>query len=367
MDPTRILLLYAESNENRTLSYQRGWPRAFAKHPGFDCTPLNVIAPGRFARVRDGLAALVKRHDAIVILHSVFSNQCNLGGWLYRAIRASRLSKAYFIGNEYKLMPQKMHFSEDLGIDLLVTQSESPPVHALYKQRLGCDIVGIPYTGLDVETFRPEVPWAQRPIDIGYRSADAPWYLGHDERRTLSEGVTRRAPAHDLKVDVSLADADRFDTAGWARFLNTTKAQLGSEAGGDCFELDDVTRLAVNKFLSENPAATFETVRDRFFSDKTPRTSLRVIAGRNIEAAGTKTVQILFEGEYSGYLQPDVHYIPLKKDFSNWEEVVAKLKDERHCRKLVDNAYELATTKLTYERLMARFDRALTPILGGRT
>ena len=36
---------------------------------------------------------------------------------------------------------------------------------------------------------------------------------------------------------------------------------------------------------------------------------------RVFEAAAVRSCQILFEGRYSGILEPMVHYIPLKKDF----------------------------------------------------
>ena len=47
--------------------------------------------------------------------------------------------------------------------------------------------------------------------------------------------------------------------------------------------------------------------------------SYRTISPRHFEAAAFRICQVLFEGEYSGVLQPMVHYVPLKKDFSNFE------------------------------------------------
>ena len=69
-------------------------------------------------------------------------------------------------------------------------------------------------------------------------------------------------------------------------------------------------------YEAEHPDATFEDIHRRFFADYGPSVPIRIISGRQIEAAGTRTVQILFEGRYDGYFLPDVHYIPLKKDFS---------------------------------------------------
>lgn len=361
-DALRTLVLYASSPENATLSYQRGWPKFLAEHPGLDCTMVNVQDYRWAARGRAVAVAAARRFDAIVMLHSVFSNSCNLLGPLRRVVRASRALKAYFVGNEYKLMPEKMAFCEELGVGLLVSQSEDPAIHDLYRARLGCRVAGIPNTGLDADVFRPTTDRRDRPIDLGYRAYDPPPYVGHNERRELAEGWLKRGPEYGLALDISMEERDRFDTDGWAAFLNRCKGQLGSEAGGDCFELTDATRLAVNRFFSQNPGVGFEEVRRRFFSGP-PKTSLRVISGRHVEAAGTKTVQILFEGHYSGYIRPDEHYIPLRKDFSNVDEVVEKFRDEAFCRKLADNAYEVAHRKLRYEVLVERFRQDLQAAL----
>src|SRR5439155_14781304 len=94
-----------------------------------------------------------------------------------------------------------------------------------------------------------------------------------------------------------------------------------------------------------------DRIRERFFAQPRPVT-LRLISGRNIEAAGTRTAQLLFEGEYGGYFQPDVHYIALKKDFSNVDEAVAKFRDAAFRETVVENAFQLARAELTYDRLL---------------
>lgn len=362
MRPLRVLLLHAASDENATLSYQHGWPRHFRRHPGFQCTSVNLR--GAFAGRLAGLArARWQSFDAIILLHSVFSNACALVGPLREAVRQAPGLKAYFLGNEYKLMPEKMAMSEEIGVDLLVSQSDSPRVQALYRERLGCRVVGIPNTGLDTELFFPRKPRSERPIDLGYRALDAPLYLGHDERRRIAEEFRAAADRHRLRLDVSLRAEDRLDEPRWARFLNECKGQLGTEAGGDYFELTDETRHAVNEYQRAHPAAGLDEIRPRFFAPRADPVAMRILSGRNVEAAGTKTVQLLLEGHYGGYLQPDVHYIPIRKDFSNVDEVVAKFRDEAWCARLTENAHRVAVEQLTYRNLIDRFRDALRALL----
>lgn len=359
----KILLLYGQSAESLTFSYQIGWPTHFQRHRWFECVPVNVLDRRLTARLRGHLLARLGTFDAIVLLHSVFSNACCIGDRLIDALTAARPPKAYFIGNEYKLMPEKMAFCERLRIALLVTMNPSPDAQQLYRDRLGCAVTCIPSAGLDLEMFGPTVDWVDRAIDIGYRADASPLYLGHDERRQIADFFLRVGPDYGLTLDVSIDPGARLPVASWAAFLNRCRGQLGTEAGGDYFELTDMTRVRVNEYLRIRPNASMREVFDRFFKGYKHAIPARTISGRNVEAAGTKTVQILFEGGYSGYFEPDVHYIPLKKDFSNIDDVMAKFRDTAFCEKLTENAYELAIEELTYEKLIDKFYEALVEVL----
>jgi hypothetical protein len=293
----------------------------------------------------------------------VFSNARMLDGRLFEQIRRLPQPKAYFIGNEYKLMPEKMAFCEALPVTLLVSQTSAPAVHRLYRDRLGCAVVGLPNTGYDPSLFTATTAPDERPIDLGYRADDVPVYLGHNERRAIAEYFQRRAAEWGLRVDISLDPADRFTEPEWAAFLGRCRGQLGTEAGGDYFTLDDARRLLSLEYERAHPAATSADVRE-FMKHVPPQgIPLRILSGRNVEAAGTRTVQLLVEGRYDGYFEPDRHYIPLLKDFSNADDAIRKLRDSAFCRMLVDNAYQVAES-LRYDRLIDRFRAALSAAVG---
>jgi hypothetical protein len=66
-----------------------------------------------------------------------------------------------------------------------------------------------------------------------------------------------------------------------------------------------------------------------------------------------------------------VHYIPLKKDFSNFDEVIRLFKDVTVRKQLTDNAYRdlIAAGKYSYKTFIDSFDRLLldtgiTPLIG---
>lgn len=359
MDKLRTLLVFADGTANETLSYQRGWPRHFPRHKAFDCHSLNLLDPSRAKRALSVAEIATRRYDVVVLLHSVFSNQQRLVGPRFQAMRMARGPIACFLGNEYKLMPEKMAFCEDLDVCLLVSQSTSSRVHAMYHARLGCDIVSLPNGGLDTDVYKPMRAASERSIDIGFRAEENPLYLGHDDKRVLADTFDVEGPKRGLKVDISLDRKDRFDEVGWADFLNRCRGVVGAEAGGDYFEITDATRLRVNAYVHEHPNVTRAEIVERFFRDYKDPVPARMLASRHIEAAGTRTVQILFEGLYGGEFQPHEHYIPLRKDLSNLDEVFETFADPAACARIAENAYRKAVSDLTYERLIDRFHAAL--------
>lgn len=360
MSKLKLLVLFADKPSYSTFSYHMCWPEQLHRHGGMNCTLLNVAQAGLFPRLRQYRFRDFSKFDAIVILHSVFSNTCLLGGKLFERIAEANTSKVFFVGNEYKLIPEKIEFARNLKLDLFISQCNDPDILSLYRSKLGCEVTDMPNTGLDTEMFRPVEPRPSRLIDIGYRSVAPPLYLGHNERELIADRFRRLADEEKLVADISLDGKSRFAPADWAKFLNSCKAQLGTEAGTDYFDPEDRPRNAVNDYLKIHPGASLLELQENVLSQFT-KMPCRIISGRNIEAAGTRTVQILFEGRYGGYFEPDVHYISLKKDFSNIEEVMVRFYDIAFCEKVAEEAYQLVLECFTYDKLI---DRLLTLING---
>jgi spore maturation protein CgeB len=68
-------------------------------------------------------------------------------------------------------------------------------------------------------------------------------------------------------------------------------------------------------------------VYERFFRHHPLPVSGKAISSRHFEPIGTETVQILLEGAYNGILQPDTHYIQLRRDHANLDEVLDRFRD----------------------------------------
>ena len=63
------------------------------------------------------------------------------------------------------------------------------------------------------------------------------------------------------------------------------------------------------------------------------------ISPRHLEAVITKTAQVLVEGRYSGVLEPERHYIPVRRDFSNLDEALERLRDVEAVEAMTERAY----------------------------
>ncbi len=85
------------------------------------------------------------------------------------------------------------------------------------------------------------------------------------------------------------------------------------------------------------------------------------LSPRHFEAILTKTCQVLVEGRYDGILEAEKHYIPLKRDFSNLEEVLEKVQDKAAVQVMAERAYEdiYLSGKYTYRTFASDIERAL--------
>jgi hypothetical protein len=85
------------------------------------------------------------------------------------------------------------------------------------------------------------------------------------------------------------------------------------------------------------------------------------ISPKIFEAIACRTALVLFEGRYSGVLEPGKHFLPLKKDFSNVDEVLAKLHDDTFLEALTERAYQdiIGSGRYTYQAFIGLVDAAL--------
>jgi hypothetical protein len=201
-----------------------------------------------------------------------------------------------------------------------------------------------------------------RPIDVGYRTRKMWYWLGAlaHEKWYIAEEFQRRAKAQflNLNLDLSTREHERLYGDAWIKFVSSCKTVIGVESGASIIDFDGKLERRVNQYISVHPQATFEEVAELFLKDYEGSLRLHQISPRCFEAAALRTPMVLFEGEYSKVLEPGRHFIVLKKDFSNFDEVIAKINNHDYLQKMADRTYEevALNSKWSYQEFIKKVD-----------
>ena len=196
---------------------------------------------------------------------------------------------------------------------------------------------------------------------IGYRGRVLPHIygsLGYEKFR-IGADVKRFAEERQLPVDIETDDARRIHGTGWYRFLGSVRATLGTESGSNVFDIDGSLPTAIKDLLDKCPGISFEEVHRQVLAAHEGRVTMNQVSPKIFEAIRLRTALVLFEGAYSGVVKPDLHFIPLRKDYANIDEVFSKLQDFDFLEALTQRAYDdvIASGKYSYRRFVEDVDR----------
>ena len=204
-----------------------------------------------------------------------------------------------------------------------------------------------------------EIP--ARDVDIGYRAGGRNWrqamWLGEHGLLKIELGDKLRTfftENSQYKVDISTDSKDTLMGLDWLRFLCRSKFTIGIEGGASILDWEGKYREKTLSFVQNNPEASREEIVKECLENAEGTLSYFMLSPRHLEAPVAKSCQVLLESNYNGILIPDLHYIQVKRDFSNLHEVLKKMQDEQFCKNLVNNAYRdiVASGKYTYRNFV---------------
>lgn len=286
------------------------------------------------------------RFDGIVIHYSLpIASDSHMSLRTRDAIRGFDGLKAVFIQDEYRWVNSTCDALVYLGVHVLFSCVPVPEFEKVYPEKQLPGLVKInvltgyvPASLLD----RPYKTYSGRPIDVGYRARRLSAFHGElaMEKWMIADRFLAEAKRLDVRCDISCEEHKRLYGERWIRFVSSCKAMLGAESGAGVFDFTGEIQQRVIDYERKNPRASFAEIRDKHFPGLDGLIKLNQISPRCFEAAALRTLMILYEGEYSGVLVPGRHYLALKKDHSNVEEVVRALKDEAQWIRITNTAYE---------------------------
>lgn len=306
--------------------------------------------------------------DGLVIHYNLVITNPNYLAPLARwRISRFRGVKAVFVQDEYRFVNSTVAVMRTLGINVLFTCVPEDQVEMVYPRDALPDLkrkVTV-LTGYVPERLlsMPVLPYADRPIDVGYRGRRLAAWLGRlgQDKANIADRFLAAALASGLHVDISTREQDRLYGTEWVEFVRRSKAMLGVESGASVFDFDGSIERAVRSYLAAHPYASFDELHRRFLAEVDGRIRLNQISPRCFEAAALGTLMVLYPGEYSGILRPWQHYVPLQKDHSNMGEVVDALRDRTTWERITRSAREdvALNPRYSFQAMSETVDRGL--------
>ena len=317
--------------------------------------------------LKGSVALDLDEFDAVAIHYSLVTIH---DGYLAPAFRAKLRRfdglKVQMIQDDYRCVEEFREMIRELGITVLFTLVPDREIERVWPSAMLPGVEKIHtlagYVSLDAGR-QPVPPLADRPFDIVYRGRALPYWIGRlgQEKAWIAQGVAERAERYGLRCDVDWREGARIYGRSWTEFMSSGRATLGSESGASITDFDGSIERRVRAYQLQHPDAGYDDVHRDVLAPYEGNVMMNVISPRVFEAIALRTALVLFPGEYASVLEPERHYILLAKDFSNFDEVVDRLRDTAALERMADIAFDevIGSGRYSVRRFVERFDRAL--------
>ncbi len=306
--------------------------------------------------------------DAIIIFYSIrVCFRGHLSADFEKALVNYRGHKILMIQDDYDNTEETRKFIERVKINTVFTAVPQEYIDAVYPKERFANVnffnIMTGYISDEMKNYPNKLEICERSILIGYRGRDIGYWYGNLAREKLEIGIKMRKICIErgLKVDIEWESDKRIYTEKWLEWLSACKATLGTESGSNIFDDEGELKKIVEQEIAHNPKVTYQEIFDKYLKSYEGKVKMNQISPKLLEAISLKTALILYEGNYSGILKPGVHYIPLKKDFSNIDDVLEKLADDEYLQNMVNFTYEdiISNFKLSYQWLIEYIDKCI--------
>ncbi len=284
-------------------------------------------------------------------------------------IRQAPAIKVLFLQDEYRRMNAVHEAMNELGINLMMTCAGEENREQLYPSRKLPSVDGLHtvltgyvpgYLKSRSDRVKDDRP---RSVDIGYRSRRLPFSLGKlgYEKTQVYEHVDVRAKQLGIRTNLSIAESERLYGADWHSFLSSSYCQLGTPSGASVIDFTGDIEKEVKTYVELRPFAPFDDVYETFLSDVDGKLVIDTISPRVFEYTAHGCIMLMTEGYYGGFLDPDRHYIPIKKDFSNLDSALTAAMDPGNRARLLANTRRdlIDNDRFSYKSFVEWFNQLL--------
>jgi hypothetical protein len=201
-----------------------------------------------------------------------------------------------------------------------------------------------------------------REYDIVYRASHLPYWFGSQGqlKHQIADIVSQKALEKGLKCNISTDFKDTITGNHWFDFLGSGKAVIGCESGSSVLDRRGEVKSQIQHLLKNNPNISFPEI-SKYLPCGWDDYKFFAISPRHFEAIFTKTCQILIEGQYDQILEPNRHFLLLKRDFSNLNEVLEKIQDNNLLYQITECAYNeiYLSGKYSYSQFARKIDKVI--------
>lgn len=276
--------------------------------------------------------------------------------------------KVLFLQDEYDNHAYTQKIIGSIGFNLVYTVVPEPSIPRIYPQVnfpttkfINC-FTGYVSDYLIRENIIDERP-STRSISIAYRGRPLPvWYgkLGF-EKIEIGRRIKEYCRANKVTCDIAWDESARIYGQDWNIFISSAICMLGSESGSNVFDWDGFLHQGIRDYCKKNPNASTNEIYQAVVEKYEVDGLMNQISPRIFEMAAAKTVMVLMEGQYSGVLKPHVHYVPIKKDFSNLDEVFKTLSNGQALDAMAERAHAelILSGRYSYRQFIEEFDNEL--------
>lgn len=275
--------------------------------------------------------------------------------------------KILIIQDEHRWIDQTHSCMQFIDFNVLLTVVPQSQIEKVYPRKKFPKLKKINvltgYVSDDLKAIKP-ISYKSRKLDVIYRAHKVSACLGDlgFEKWDIAKKFNEYNKKYKLNSDVTYESKDRIYGQAWLDFLQTSKAALGTESGASIMDFDDSLRKKIEKIESEQPSLGYRDIRKKYLGSLNSKVVMNQVSPKIFEYAACKTLMILYVGKYSGFIKPMVDFVPLKKDWSNFAEIVKILKDEAKCNEIIDHARRnlIDSRKFSYKSYIKKIDKIIT-------
>lgn len=252
------------------------------------------------------------------------------------------------------------------GASIVITMAQEPLLQSLYPT----DEFGSVQFVSALPGYIPERleniaarPFEQRSIDISYRGRYQGFgtgALGQDKHR-IGELLRDGLADSGLNLDIDPLGVRRVTGSEWDSLLQGSKAALAVESGSSLIDWDGSLTQEIHRYHQLHPRATFEDINFEVLRGRDWQNCYTTASPRIFEYAANGCLLLLTEGEHSKIVEPWRHYVPIKRDGSNLDEVEASVRNPLLWAELTANAHKdlISSGQYSWRVYAKKIDEAL--------